>query len=80
MAQMNLSTNRLTDIEIKLAFAMGRLGRRMDWKFEIGRCTLFYLGWINKKVLLYSRESYIQSPRINYNRKEYLKKNVICVN
>ena len=80
MAQMNLSTNRLTDTEIKLVFAMGRLGRGMDWKFETGRCKLFHVEWINKKVLLYSTENYIQSPRINYNRKEYLKKNVICVN
>ena len=52
----------------------------MDWKFETGRCKLFHVEWINKKVLLYSTENYIQSPRINYNRKEYLKKNVICVN
>ena len=80
MAQMNISTKRLTDTELKLVFAMGRLGRGVDWKFETGRCKLFHVEWINKKVLLYSTENYIQSRRINYNRKEYLKKNVICVN
>ena len=32
-----------------------------------------YVGWINKKVLLYTAENYIQYPVINYNGKEYEK-------
>ena len=76
MAHMNLSTNKLTDIEIKLVFAMGRLGRGMDWKFETGRCKLCHLEWINKKVLLYSTGNYIKYPVINHSGKEYGK---VCV-
>ena len=40
-----------------------------------------YIEWINNKVLLYSRENYIQYPEINYNEKK-IKKNVyiyICI-
>ena len=48
----------------------------MDWEFEIRRCKLLHLEWINNKVLLYSTGSYIQFPVINYNRKEYEK---VCV-
>ena len=35
----------------------------------------YHLG-MNNKVLLYSTEDYIQYPIINYNRKEYFKKNI----
>ena len=34
----------------------------MDGKFEISRCKLFYIEWINNKVLLYSTRNYIQYP------------------
>ena len=40
----------------------------MDWEFGISRCKL---GWMNK-VILHSTGNYIQYPRINHNRKEYL--------
>ena len=39
---------------------------RMDWEFGISRCKLLYLGWINSKVLLYSRGNYIPYPVINH--------------
>ena len=45
----------------------------MDWEFEISRCKLFYIEWINNKVLLYSTGNYSQYPVINYNGKEYQK-------
>ena len=41
----------------------------MVWEFGISRCKLGYVGWINNKVLLYSRGNYIQYPEINYNGK-----------
>ena len=47
----------------------------MDWELEVGRRKLLHLEWINK-ILLYSTGIYIQSPGINHNGKEYLKKNV----
>ena len=34
----------------------------MDGKFEISRCKLFYIEWINNQVLLYSTRNYIQYP------------------
>ena len=39
-------------------------------------CKLLYIDWINSKVLLYIADDCIQYPMINYNGKEYLKKNV----
>ena len=54
-------------------------GTGMDWDFGVGRCKLLYLEWINNKVLLYSTGNYIQSPGINRNGKENLKKERLCV-
>ena len=48
----------------------------MEWEVEVSRCKLLCIEWINNKVLLYSREKYIQYPMINHNGKEYLKTNV----
>ena len=45
-------------------------GVGMDWKFEVSRCKLLYIGWINNKVLLYSTGNYIQYPVINHSGKE----------
>ena len=59
--------------EIRLVVAKGR-GRGMDWEFGVSRCKLLRLEWTNNKVLLYSTGNYIQSPEINHNGKEYLKK------
>ena len=47
----------------------------MDGEFEVSRCKLLYVGWINNKVLLYSTRNYSQYPVINYNGK-HMKKNV----
>ena len=46
-------------------------GRGTDWEFQISRCKLLCLGWINNKVLLYSTGNYIQYPVINHNGKEF---------
>ena len=43
----------------------------MEWEFEVNRCKLVYMGWINNKVLLYSTGNYIQYPVINHSGKEY---------
>ena len=51
MAQMNLSyknTNKLTDTENRLVAAKRERGKSR-------RCKLLHLGWINNKVLLYSK-------------------------
>ena len=45
----------------------------IDWEFEINRCKLLYIGWINNKVPLYSTGNYIQYPVINHIGKEYEK-------
>ena len=52
----------------------------MDWEFGISRCKLLYIGWINKKVLLYSTGDDIQYPVINHNGKEYEKSIYIKLN
>ena len=52
----------------------------MGWEFGVGRRKLLHLEWINYKVLLYSTANYMQSPGIDHNGKEYLKKNVsMCI-
>ena len=52
----------------------------MEWEFGVSRCKLLYIEWINTKVLLCSTGNYIQSPVINYNGKEYFKKDVyMCI-
>ena len=37
---------------------------------------IYYIEWINNKILLYSTGNYIQYPVININGKEYEKENV----
>ena len=72
--------NRPTDIENRLVVAKGEVGReRMDWEFEVGRCKLLHLEWINHKVLTYSTGSYTQYPVINHHGKEYKKRMSVCV-
>ena len=61
--------------------AKGKVGRGgMDWEFEISRCKLVYMGWINNKVLLYSTGNDIQYPVINHNGKEYEKERIYMNN
>ena len=50
----------------------GRGSKRMDWEFEISRCKLLYLEWIDNKSLLYSIGNCIQFPGINHNGKKYI--------
>ena len=52
-------------------FQEGGWWRRKGLDFEIIRCKLLYIEWINIKVLLYSTGSYFQYPMINHNGKEY---------
>ena len=48
------------DIENRLVVEKGvGGGRGMDWEFEISRCKLAYIEWINSKVLPYSPGNYI---------------------
>ena len=42
----------------------------MDWEFGVGIYTLLHLEWINSKVLMYSRGSYILYPVMNHSGKE----------
>ena len=61
-------------IDNRLVVAKGRGGGRgMDWEFEISRCKLLYIEWINSKVLPYSAGNYTQYHVINHNGKEYEK-------
>ena len=54
-------------------------GGRMDWEFEVSRCKLLYIEWINNKVLLL-QGNYIQYPVINHKGKEYEKEFIyICI-
>ena len=45
----------------------------MDWESGVSRYKLVDIGWINKKVLLYSTGNYIQYSVINHSGKEYEK-------
>ena len=73
MAQMNLSTKQKQTHRHREQTCgcqgVGRGGK--DWEFGVSRCKLLYVGWLNNKVLLYSRENYIQYPVINHNGKGY---------
>ena len=59
-----------TDFEVaKREWVWGKV----EWEFGISRCKLLHIEQINNKVLLYSRDNYIQYPMKKYNRKEYKK-------
>ena len=72
---------RLTDIENRLVVAKGEGGKGgKEWEFRISRGKLLYIGWINKKVILYSTGNHIQYSVTNHNGKEYEKEYIyICV-
>ena len=55
------------------------MGGGLDWECGNSRYKLLYVGWINNKVLLYSRGNYIQYPVVNRNEKEYLKNVYMCI-
>ena len=46
-------------------------GGGMDWEFEVGKCKLLHLEWVNNKVLMYGRGKTIFNIVINHNGKEY---------
>ena len=48
------------------------------FKFEISRCKLLCIEWINSKVLLNSTKDYIQYPVINHHGK-YKQRMCVCV-
>ena len=51
-----------------------------DWEFRISRYQLLYfIGWINNKVVLYSTGNYIPYPVVNHNGKEYKNKDCLYV-
>ena len=80
MTQMNIcKRKRLRDVQVRPEVAKGRRGGRgMHWEFEIRRCKLLHIEWINNKVLLYSTGNYFQYPVINHNGKE-CEKGYICM-
>ena len=56
-----------SDIENRLMVAKGEVGGSgMDWEFEVSRCKLLHLEWIDNKVLLYSTGKQIQTPGIDH--------------
>ena len=46
----------------------------MDWEVEVSRCKLLHLERVNNKVLLCRIGNYIQSPGLDHDGKEYLKR------
>ena len=70
MTQMNLSMKRKQNHGHKEQTGGCQQGC-MEWDTVISRPKFLNREWINKKVLLYSTENYIQYPMINHNRKEH---------
>ena len=64
--------NILIDLENRFVVASGEgaWGKWMDWEFRISRSKPLHIGWINNKVLLYSRGNSIQCVMVTYNGKE----------
>ena len=78
---MNLSMKQeqTPNRENRFVVTKGEVGLERDG-IGISRCKLLYREWKNDKVLLYSRENYIQYPLINHNGKEYEKEyTYICL-
>ena len=46
----------------------------MEWEAGVSRCKLVYIGWINNKILLYSKGNCIQYPMINHREKNIKKR------
>ena len=58
----------------------------MELAFGISRCKLVYIGWVRKKILLYSRGNYIHYLVINQMEKTmtknvyiYITESVCCI-
>ena len=69
MTQINISTKQTHKYRKQTVVPKGGGGVGKDWEFEISRCKLLYIGWINNKVLLNSTGNYIHYPVIIYNGK-----------
>ena len=82
MTQMNLSWEQKQSGAWRIDWWLpsGRGRRGFDWEFEISRCKLVYIEWINNKVLLCSTGSYIQYPVVNHSGKEYEKECIYVCN
>ena len=47
---------------------------RKEWEFGVSRCKVWNLEWISNEVLLYSTGKYFESPGIDHDGKEYIRK------
>ena len=65
-------------MENRLVVAKGEGREWMEWEFGVSRCKLLHLECISNEVLLYSTGNYIQSLGVEYDGKEYEKKNM-CI-
>ena len=82
MAQTNLSTKQKQTYghrEQTCGCQGEGVGAGMEWEVGVSRCKLLFIEWINKNVLLYSTENYIQYPMINHNGKEYKNRMYTCI-
>ena len=64
------------DTQNRFVATKGGEWRRVGWGFGISSCKLFYIEWVNNKVLPYSTGNYTQCPVINYNDKEFLSEGI----
>ena len=48
----------------------------MDWEFQVHRCKLLHLEWINHEILLYNTGHSIQSPGLDHDDSNTFKKHV----
>ena len=51
----------------------------MDWEFGAGKMPTITFRMNEQQVLMYSMGNYIQSPEINHNGKEHIKKECVCI-
>ena len=49
-------------------------GSGMGREFGVSRCKLLHLEWMDNKVLLYSKGNCVESPGIDYDGKNILKR------
>ena len=75
MTQMNISMKQTHRHREQTCGYQGEEGSDvgMDRELGISRCKLFYIEWINNKVLLYRTGNYIQYSVISHKGKEYEK-------
>ena len=82
MAQMIPFTKhrQIMDMERRLVFARGEGGEKgMDREFRVGNCKLIHLEWMGNGALLYSKGNCVQSLGLERDRRQYEKKNYVCM-